>query len=47
MTPTPSRPPSTRTATFAHIADLLGRVVKMLGRPLTPEEVNEAIDAAF
>lgn len=36
-----------RHAHFAHIADLLSRVVKMLGRTLTPEEVQEAIDAAF
>lgn len=34
-------------AAFSAVAGLLGRLVKMLGRTLTPEEVTEAIDAAF
>ncbi len=35
-----------RGAAFADMAHILARVVKLLGRPLTPEEVSEAIDAA-
>lgn len=39
--------PPRRVAPFAAMADLLSRVVTLLGRTLTPEEVSEAIDAAF
>ena len=46
MTTTTPRAPH-RVAAFGVVADLLGRVVKMLGRTLTAEEVSEAIDAAF